>query len=69
MCSYSDENKDTVLLKAPAARILSGETDNAEIIPFDGISSLLVLIVVRGPPGLDNEKIETQEFVPHIRLR
>ena len=68
MRSYEDENRETTLLNDPAVRMLSGETDSAETMPFDGRSNFVVLIEVCGTPGCDSEKIEMSEFVPQIKL-
>jgi hypothetical protein len=68
MCSYVGENKETTLLKVPAARILSGDVDNADTIPFVGEKRFLVGIEVCGGPGFEIENIEMRESVPQIKL-
>jgi hypothetical protein len=59
-----------VLEYVPIARMLSEETDNAEIIPRKGKSGILqVEIEVWGEPGTRKENTEIQESVPHIKLK
>ena len=68
MCSYDGENRETVLLNVPAARMLSDEVDSADIIPFVEEKSFLVEIELCGGPGFEMENIEIKESVPQIKL-
>ena len=68
MCSYDEENKETVLLNVPAARMLSIEVDRADMIPFVEEKSFLVEIEVCGGPGFEMENMEIKESVPQIKL-
>jgi hypothetical protein len=68
-CWYEEEeNKDTRLLNVPAARMVSVETERAEIIPFVEEKRDLVRMEVCGGPGFEREKIDIRESVPHIKL-
>jgi hypothetical protein len=68
MCSYEGENKGTILLNVPAARMLSDEVDRADMIPFVEERSFFVEIEVWGGPGFEIENTEIKESVPQIKL-
>lgn len=55
-------------MNVPDARILSGDDDNADTIPFVEEKSFLVGIEVCGGPGFEIENIERRESVPQIKL-
>jgi hypothetical protein len=46
ICSYDGENKETILLNVPAARMLSDEVDRADMAPFVEGRSFFVEIEV-----------------------